>query len=91
MSHAAAEVALEAVGDAPTARALVVGTGEAAELATHALRHRGVRHLVVTGRTAAHADAVARRTDATVLPWTELRAGVATADLVVSATAAPDR
>jgi glutamyl-tRNA reductase len=89
VSHAAAGLAVDAVGDASAAHALVVGTGEAAELAARALRHRGVRDLHFTGRTAANARGLAARLGATSLPWANMRDGIAAADIVVSATAAP--
>lgn len=88
VSHAAASVALDTVTDVEAPRALVVGTGEAAELAARALRHRGVCGLTVIGRTPAHARALADRLGAATRPWSELAAGIAAADIVVSGTAA---
>ena len=89
VSHAAAALAVKAAGDVRSAHFLLVGTGEAAELAARALWNRGVRHLSFTGRTEAHAHRLAERIEGTVLPWTHLRPGVLAADVVMSATAAP--
>jgi glutamyl-tRNA reductase len=72
-----------------TARALIVGTGEAGRLAGEALRKRGVRRLGVVGRTAAHAEAMARAWHAEALPWHSLESALREADVVVSCTGAP--
>ena len=90
VSEAAARAALAGMPDTRTVRALVVGTGEAAELAARALHHRGVERLTITGRTRVHAEAVADRLGATTAPWSDLRGAVAAADVVVFATSAPD-
>jgi glutamyl-tRNA reductase len=90
VSHAAAALAAKAVDDVRSAHFLLVGSGEAAELAAQALRHRGVRHLVVTGRTEANTRRLAERIDGAVLPWIQLTDGIRAADVVVSATAAPE-
>jgi glutamyl-tRNA reductase len=90
VSEAAARAALADVPDTRTVRALVVGTGEAAELAARALHHRGVERLTIAGRTRSQAEAVAGRLGAATAPWSDLRDALAAADVVVSATSAPD-
>ena len=90
VSDAAARVALADLTNPLTGRVLVVGTGEAAELAVRALRHHGVERLKLTGRTPAHAEALAGRFGATTVPWSDLREAIAAADVVVSATSASD-
>lgn len=76
-------------GDLATARVLIVGTGQAGKLAGDALRKRGARRLSVVGRTAAHADTLARAWQGVALPWHALEAALREADIVVSCTGAP--
>jgi glutamyl-tRNA reductase len=71
-------------------RVLVIGAGEAAELAARALAARGVDSLVCCSRTEAHARELAVRTGGRELLWEHLAAGLATADVVISATSAPE-
>ncbi|MGO9975086.1 MAG: glutamyl-tRNA reductase [Solirubrobacteraceae bacterium] len=87
--EAAAHVALAGMADPRAGLVLVVGTGEAAELAARALHRRGVGRLTLTGRTPAHAEEVANRLGATTVLWSDLRDAIAAADVVVSATNAP--
>jgi glutamyl-tRNA reductase len=88
VSDAAARVALTDIRDPAAMRVLVIGTGEAAELAARALRSRGVVRITVAGRTPAHAEAVAARLGAGTVAWADLRGALAEATVVVSATGA---
>jgi glutamyl-tRNA reductase len=89
VSSEAVRLLAEIRPDLATARALIVGTGQAGRLAGEALRKRGVRRLGVVGRTAAHADAMARGWHAETLPWHSLESALREADVVVSSTGAP--
>lgn len=66
-------------------RVLVLGAGEMARLAVEAFRREGVAALAVANRTAARARAL----DADALAWEARHAALATADVVLVATAAP--
>ncbi len=68
---------------------LVIGAGEMAELAVTHLLGAGIRRLLVTNRTFAAADALAQRFQGTALPFEQLPASLAEADIVISSTGAP--
>ena len=71
----AAEMARRIHGDLSNCRVLVVGSGQVGGDVAQALALRGVRELVVSSRTEAHADALAGKTGARSVPfgkWPEL-------------------
>ncbi len=65
ISHAAALLIQQRLGDRPsaTARVLIVGAGEMATLGGQALHQRGFRELVCVNRTAERAAALAQRVE----------------------------
>jgi glutamyl-tRNA reductase len=87
LSHAAADL-LAGAQPCP-GRVLIVGAGEMAGLAAQAVRDHGAGELRFVNRSQAPAQALAARFGGAALPWRELRAGLAWADAVVSATGAP--
>lgn len=89
VSYAAIALARKIFGDLRQRHALVIGTGEMAELTAVHLAAQQMARLLVTGRTAAHAEALAAKVGGTVIPWTELPAALASADIVVTATGSP--
>jgi glutamyl-tRNA reductase len=68
---------------------LVVGAGEISTLTAQHLRAQGVGEIVITSRTAAHAEALAVDVDGRAIPWRDLHAALATADIVITATGSP--
>lgn len=90
VSSAAVRLARQAVGPLAGRHALVIGAGEAGRLAARALAQAGVNKLTVTNRTASRAEMLARELGGTVAPYQELPVALAQADIVVSATEAPD-
>jgi glutamyl-tRNA reductase len=68
-------------------RALLVGAGGVARLAGRALRQAGAGELVVANRTAATGAALARELDGRAVPLDRVAGELASADLVVAATA----
>jgi glutamyl-tRNA reductase len=70
--------------------ALVVGAGSMGALALATLRRSGAGQLFVTNRDAVRANRLAVLHGATAVPFEDLAAAVATVDLVVCATAAPE-
>ncbi|MDO9379313.1 MAG: glutamyl-tRNA reductase [Nocardioidaceae bacterium] len=79
----------EACGtDLQTSRVLVVGAGAMAGLTAATLARRDVHDIVVTGRTLARSQRVAEGVQGTAVPWDELDAELALADVVVSCTGA---
>ena len=72
------------------ARAVVVGAGAMASLAVAHLSRGGAARVAVLNRTAANAERLAAEYSATSLPMSALLDELATADLVVSCTGAPE-
>jgi glutamyl-tRNA reductase len=90
IGHAAVLLARQRVGDLGRARLLVVGAGDMAEQAALAAQLQGAREIVCINRTAARAEELARRVEGRVLRWDQLADGLAWADIVISATGAPN-
>ncbi|HZI78908.1 MAG TPA: glutamyl-tRNA reductase [Vicinamibacterales bacterium] len=68
---------------------LVVGAGEISTITAQHLRAQGVGDIVITSRTAAHADTLAAEVDGRAVPWGDLRGALAGADIVITATGSP--
>ncbi|MBM3945810.1 MAG: glutamyl-tRNA reductase [SAR202 cluster bacterium] len=90
VSSAAVRLARQAVGPLAGKQALVIGAGEAGRLAARALVQAGVGKLTVTNRTASRAEELARELNGSVVPYEEMPGALVNADIVVSATEAPD-
>jgi glutamyl-tRNA reductase len=89
VGFAAVALARKIFGRLDGRRVLVVGAGEISTLTAQHLRAQGVGEIVITSRTAAHADALAVDVDGRAIPWSELRAALASADIVITATGSP--
>ncbi|MFC6989596.1 glutamyl-tRNA reductase [Haloplanus sp. GCM10025708] len=91
LGSAAVELAQSEL-DLDGATALVVGAGEMGKLAAHAFDRTGVSRLVVANRTVPHAEHVAGdvETTATAVGLDAAPTAVDSADVVVTATGAPD-
>ena len=90
LSRACIALARRAIGSPEGKRVLIVGVGEASRLAGLALRGSGATGIVIANRTPANAAELARELDAEVASLDNLASLLAQADLVVTATAAPD-
>jgi glutamyl-tRNA reductase len=86
ISFAAVALARKIFGRLHGRRVLVVGAGEISTLTAQHLRSHGVGEMIITSRTAAHAEALAGLAGAQAVPWEELDSALATADIVVTAT-----
>lgn len=86
ISFAAVSLARKIFGRLDGRRVLVVGAGEISALTAQHLRSHGVAEIVITSRTAAHADALAAAVGGRTAPWDERRQAMARADIVVTAT-----
>lgn len=84
---AALDVAAAQLGDLTGRRALVIGAGAMGSLSVATLTRAGVGPLWITNRSAARADRLAEAYGATTVPFDDLDAALAQADLVISATA----
>lgn len=89
ISHAAVKQAKALLGDLSRCSALILGAGEMAELAAAALHQHRIASLLCINRTRAHAERLAAQTGGRALAWSQLNEALVTADLVISATAAP--
>jgi len=89
-SRACVELARRSLGNLSTKHGLIVGVGEASKLAAQALRDAGIGMLTITNRTVGSAQALADAVHAQVAPLDELPILLASADLVVTSTGAPD-
>jgi glutamyl-tRNA reductase len=86
VSFAAVALARKIFGNLQGRHVLVVGAGEIGALTAQHLRSHGVAEIVITSRTAAHAEALAAEVDGRVVPWSEMTGAIARADIVVTAT-----
>jgi glutamyl-tRNA reductase len=86
VSFAAVALARKIFGRLDGRRVLVVGAGEISALTAQHLRSQGVAEIVITSRTAAHADALAATVGGRTVPWADMRQAMAHADIVITAT-----
>src|SRR5688572_10812784 len=86
VSYAAVALARKIFGRLNGRHVLVVGAGEISALTAQHLRSQGVAEIVITSRTAAHADALAAQVNGRTVPWAQMRRAIANADIVLTAT-----
>jgi glutamyl-tRNA reductase len=86
ISFAAVQLARKIFGRLNGRRVLVVGAGEISTLTAQHLRAQGVAEVVITSRTAAHAQALAADVGGHWVPWDGLAAALPSADIIVTAT-----
>ena len=89
VASVAVELALKIFGDLSGKTVMLVGAGEMAELAARSLVDAGASHLVVTNRTAEHAEALAREFGAGTVNFEALYDVLPSADVVICSTGAP--
>lgn len=89
ISHAAANLAHQTLGDLSRLRVLVVGAGEMARLAGEAITMHGAQYVTVINRTYSSAERLAANIDGEAVVWTHLHEQLTRVDLVLSATGAP--
>ncbi len=90
VGHAAVALARKIFGDLRGRAVLVLGSGKMAELAARQLAAHGAAGLAVASRTYSHALELAERTGGTAVAWEEAPAFLRKADVVVTATGAPE-
>ena len=86
VSFAAVALARKIFGRLDGRSVLVVGAGEISALTAQHLRSQGVAEIVITSRTAAHAESLADHVGGRSVPWSEMRSAIGQADIVVTAT-----
>ena len=90
LPYAAVELSKSVLGELDGREVLLVGAGRMGELAAHYLSHAGAQNLKIMNRTPRPAEELARKVGATAVPFSSLQKHLATADVVVSATASTD-
>ncbi|MPZ48936.1 MAG: glutamyl-tRNA reductase [Dehalococcoidia bacterium] len=90
VSALAVSLSRKVLGDLRRKTVLVVGAGEAGKRSAGALAQSGVGRLLVTTRRPGLAEEVARELNGVPVPFEQLAAVLAEADVVISSTAAPD-
>jgi glutamyl-tRNA reductase len=90
VSYAAIALAKKIFGDLKGRSVLVVGAGEMAKLTGIHLHAQHVKQITIASRTLATAQSLAGRLDGIAVPWDGLDAALTGADIVVTATGAPD-
>ncbi|HYM37503.1 MAG TPA: glutamyl-tRNA reductase [Nitrospiraceae bacterium] len=88
VSYAAVELAKKIFSNLSEKTVLLVGAGEMAKLAAQHLVDQGVRKVSITTRDAASAVELARRFNATSIPFEHFRREMAEADIVLCSTGA---
>jgi glutamyl-tRNA reductase len=89
VASVAVDLARQVHGELGTARLLLVGAGETAELAARYLVAAGVRSITVINRSAERGASLAAAIGGTAAGWDRLQDELAIHDVVVSSTAAP--
>jgi glutamyl-tRNA reductase len=85
----AVEIAQQIFDDFSNKQTLVIGAGEMAQLVCEHLRQAKAQRFVVTTRTLNNAKALAEACDGKAVPFDQLDAQLAQADIVIAATACP--
>lgn len=88
VSFAATSLARKIFGDLTGRTVLVVGAGEMGKLTAQHLRTQGVKKILITSRTLAHAAALAEGIGGESIPWSSLENALGDADIVITATGA---
>ena len=90
VSFAAISLAKKIFRDMKSLEVLILGGGEMANLTGQHLRAQRVKQIVVTSRTRTTAEALAGDIGAGVVDWEEREQALASADIVITATGAPE-
>ena len=90
VSSAGAALAQQVFGDLTGRRVVIVGAGKVGELAARSLAARGAQVVAVANRSEARGHDVARRFGAQAIPVEWLADELASADVAVTCTSAPD-
>ncbi len=88
VSYAAVSLARKIFGSLEERTIVVVGAGEMGKLTALHLKAQGIRRMLITSRTMAHASALAAEMQATAVPWEQMTSAIGEADIVISATGA---
>ena len=90
VSSAAVELALQVFGRFKDHTVLIVGAGETSELTATHLKAHGIERILVANRTLETSERLAHSVGGRAVPFEELEQHLASADIVISSTSAPD-
>jgi glutamyl-tRNA reductase len=90
VSYAAIELARKIFGNLQGLSVLILGAGEMAKLTGAHLRSQQITQITISSRTLASAERLARQLEGRAVPWTDVRAALGHADIVVTATGAAE-
>ena len=90
VSHVGVRLVHRLVGDLSQKQVLLIGAGEAGQLAGRALASAGAGNLVITNRTYSRAQELSAELGGTAVPLEHLHQTLGDADVVISTTASPD-
>ena len=90
ISSTAVALARSTLGDLSSSTVLVVSAGEAGKLTARSLAEHGATRVIVTNRSPARARELAADLEAETVPFSRLGRAMADADIVISASAAPE-
>ena len=90
VSYAAIALAKKIFGDLKGLSVLILGAGEMAKLTGVHLQAHHVKPVTIVSRTLPTAEGLARQLGGQALPWADLDAAVAAADIIVTATGAAE-
>lgn len=89
VSRACVELAKNALGDLKGRKAMVVGAGDAGELAAQVLSRSGVNQIMVTNRTHQRALELAQDLSGQAIPFQEFPEALQNSDIVIGCTGSP--
>lgn len=89
VSHAAARLAAQELGDLSAQKVLIIGAGEMAQLAAQAMTMHGAQNMTIVNRTYSSAAELAEKVNGIPVPWHQIDEALIETDLVVTATGAP--
>jgi len=90
VSYAAISLARKIFGNMKHLSVVVLGSGEMAKLTALNLRRQGVENMTIASRTRATAEHLAAHVEARVADWEQRDEAMMQADILVTATGAPD-
>ena len=89
VSRACVELAKNALGDLKGRRAMVIGAGDAGELAAQVLSRSGVNEIIVANRTYQRALDLAQGLSGQAIPFQKLPEALRYSDIVIGCTGSP--
>jgi glutamyl-tRNA reductase len=90
VSHVGVRLIHRLLGDLSQKRVLLIGAGNAGQLAGRALASAGAANLVIANRTYERGQALSSELGGAAVPFEQLNQAVGEADVVISTTSSPD-